>query len=138
MWDLDQKLNRGPNPTVTLDRIIATAIQVADADGLEALSIRRVAESLDVGTMSLYRYVPGKAELFELMFDRVSATRPVRRQPRRRLAHRHGDAGPRHPGRRRPVTDLPAERPTDFDLSSCGLLFAQAGQSSASLSRQRE
>jgi AcrR family transcriptional regulator len=76
MWELDQKPNRGPKPTPTLDRIVAAAIQVADADGLEALSMRRVAEALDVGTMSLYRYVPGKAELLDLMLGRVSAPDP--------------------------------------------------------------
>lgn len=63
---------RGPKPGLTLDRIVNTAITVADADGLGALSMRRVARELRVGTMSLYRYVPGKAELLELMLDAVS------------------------------------------------------------------
>jgi AcrR family transcriptional regulator len=76
MWELDQKPSRGPKPTLTLDRIVTAAIQVADADGLDALSMRRVAEALDVGTMSLYRYVPGKTELLDLMLDRVSAPDP--------------------------------------------------------------
>ena len=40
---------------------MTAAIQIADADGLEALSMRRVAEALGVGTMSLYHYVPSKA-----------------------------------------------------------------------------
>jgi AcrR family transcriptional regulator len=76
MWDLDQKPTRGPKPTLTLDRIVTAAIQIADAEGLEALSMRRVAEALGVGTMSLYRYVPGKAELLDLMLDRISAPDP--------------------------------------------------------------
>jgi AcrR family transcriptional regulator len=76
MWDLDGKPTRGPKPTLTLDRIVDTAIDIADADGLEALSMRRVAEALGVGTMSLYRYVPGKAELLDLMLDAISGPDP--------------------------------------------------------------
>lgn len=63
---------RGPRPGLTLDQIVDAAIALADADGLDALSMRRVAKELGVGTMSLYRYVPGKAELLDLMLDRVS------------------------------------------------------------------
>jgi AcrR family transcriptional regulator len=56
---------------LSVDRIVAAAIEVADADGLPALSMRRVAEKLGVGTMSLYTHVPSKAELIDLMLDRV-------------------------------------------------------------------
>lgn len=62
---------RGPKPGLTVERIVAAAIEIADADGLAALSMRRVAERLGVGTMSLYTYVPGKAELIDVMFDSV-------------------------------------------------------------------
>lgn len=68
----DQVQQAGPKPGLTLDRIVATAITVADADGLVAVSMRRVAIELGVGTMSLYRYVPGKGELLDLMLDKVS------------------------------------------------------------------
>ncbi|MGH3757824.1 TetR/AcrR family transcriptional regulator [Actinophytocola sp.] len=60
---------RGPKPGLTVDRIVAAAIELADAEGLAALSMRRVAERLGVGTMSLYTYVPSKAELIDVMFD---------------------------------------------------------------------
>jgi AcrR family transcriptional regulator len=73
LWDRDAKPTRGPKPALTLDDIVLAAIEIADADGLDALSMRRVAERLGVGTMSLYRYVPGKAELLDLMLDRVVA-----------------------------------------------------------------
>jgi len=56
---------------ISVDRIIAAAIEVADAEGLPALSMRRVAEQLGVGTMSLYTYVPGKAELIDVMLDSI-------------------------------------------------------------------
>ncbi len=58
-------------PGLSLGRIVAAAIQVADAEGLAALSMRKVAERFGTTTMSLYRYVPGKAELVELMRDAV-------------------------------------------------------------------
>jgi AcrR family transcriptional regulator len=71
LWDTGRRPSRGPKPGLTLDRIVEAAVQVADAEGLHALSMRRVAGELGTGTMSLYRYVPGKAELLDLMLDRV-------------------------------------------------------------------
>jgi AcrR family transcriptional regulator len=60
---------RGPRPTLTVDKIVASAIAIADADGAEAVTMRRVAQALRVAPMSLYTYVPGKAELLDLMLD---------------------------------------------------------------------
>lgn len=54
---------------LTLKAIIAAAIEIADSEGVDALSMRRVAERLDVGTMSLYTHVPSKIELIDLMLD---------------------------------------------------------------------
>jgi AcrR family transcriptional regulator len=54
---------------LTLKAIVAAAIDIADTDGVDALSMRNVAEQLGVGTMSLYTHVPGKADLIDLMFD---------------------------------------------------------------------
>jgi AcrR family transcriptional regulator len=56
---------------LSVDRIVAAAIEVADTEGLGALTMRRVAEQLGVGTMSLYTHVPGKAELVDVMLDTV-------------------------------------------------------------------
>ncbi|GAB3431941.1 TetR/AcrR family transcriptional regulator [Flindersiella endophytica] len=63
--------SRGPKPKLTVDQIVRAAISVADAEGLTALSMRRVAAELGVGVMSLYTYVPSKAELLEVMLDEV-------------------------------------------------------------------
>ena len=71
LWDTGRRPSRGPKPGLTLERIVEAAVLVADAEGLEAVSMRRVATELGTGTMSLYRYVPGKAELLDLMLDRV-------------------------------------------------------------------
>jgi AcrR family transcriptional regulator len=60
---------RGPRQGLTVDVVIAAALTLADAEGLGAVTMRRVAESLGVVPMSLYTYVPGKAELLDLMLD---------------------------------------------------------------------
>lgn len=54
---------------LTLKAIVTAAIDIADTGGLDALSMRNVAEQLGVGTMSLYTHVPGKSELIDLMLD---------------------------------------------------------------------
>lgn len=71
LWRTEPRPARGPRPGLDLDRVVAAAVDIADADGLTALSMRKVAERLGVGTMSLYTYVPGKAELLDLMVDAV-------------------------------------------------------------------
>jgi AcrR family transcriptional regulator len=71
LWGTKPAPARGRKPGMTVERITAAAIAIADADGLDAVSMRRVADSLGVGTMSLYRYLPGKTELYELMLDTV-------------------------------------------------------------------
>jgi AcrR family transcriptional regulator len=58
---------------LSLSDIVATAIAVADADGTEAVSMRRIARELRVGAMSLYWYVTSKEELHQLMLERVQA-----------------------------------------------------------------
>ncbi|MFI0367109.1 TetR/AcrR family transcriptional regulator [Actinomadura sp. 1N219] len=75
LWGDRTRPPRGRPPGLSLDRIVAAAVEVADElalkEGIEALSMRRVATHLGVGTMTLYRYVPGKSELLDLMLDRV-------------------------------------------------------------------
>lgn len=76
LWRRDDRPTRGPRPALSVDAIVDTAIRVADAEGLAAVSMRRVADELGVGTMSLYRHVPGKGELVDLMLDRVVGEAP--------------------------------------------------------------
>lgn len=68
----------GPPQGLSIDTVVATATQVADAEGLEAMTMRRVATALGVAPMSLYTYVPGKAELLDLMLDAAYASMPHR------------------------------------------------------------
>lgn len=73
LWGIQDRPRRGPKPRLTVDDIVRSAIAIADADGLAALSMRRVAASLGVTAMSLYGYVPSKAELIDVLIDRVVA-----------------------------------------------------------------
>lgn len=57
---------------MTIGSIVTTAIELADAEDLGALTMRRVANDVGVSVMTLYGYVPGKAELLELMLDQVA------------------------------------------------------------------
>jgi AcrR family transcriptional regulator len=72
MWQRDDQARPGPRPGLSLTQIVVAAVALADRAGLPALSMRRVASELGVGTMSLYRYVPGKSELLDLMLDHVN------------------------------------------------------------------
>ncbi|MCF2529156.1 TetR/AcrR family transcriptional regulator [Yinghuangia soli] len=79
LWRAKEPPARGPKPGLSVDRIVAAAIGLADDSGVGSLSMRRVAERLGVGTMSLYTYVPGKDELLNLMLDAVLAEVEERR-----------------------------------------------------------
>jgi AcrR family transcriptional regulator len=72
MWQEVEQDRDTDRRRLSVRRIVEAAIAVADAEGLESVSMRRVAAELGVGTMSLYRYVPGKEELLDLMLDSVN------------------------------------------------------------------
>ncbi|GGQ86239.1 TetR/AcrR family transcriptional regulator [Couchioplanes azureus] len=69
LWGLHGRQRRRGRSDISVERIVAVAIEVADAEGLAAVSMRRIAEAVGVATMSLYSYVPGKNELVDLMLD---------------------------------------------------------------------
>jgi AcrR family transcriptional regulator len=69
LWGPGQPPGRGPKRAMSLEGIAQAAIRVADAEGLDAVSMQRVAGELSFIKMSLYRYVPGKAELVAVMTD---------------------------------------------------------------------
>ena len=72
LWGTHQVPSRGPKHALTTAQVVAAAVGVADADrALARLSMRRVADSLGVGTMSLYTYVASRDELIEMMLDDV-------------------------------------------------------------------
>lgn len=81
LWRRQRAAGRAPGPALgrrprlTVDAVVSAAIRLADAQGLTATSMSRVAAALGVGTMTLYTYVPSKAELLDLMVDEVLGER---------------------------------------------------------------
>ncbi|HEY9368036.1 TetR/AcrR family transcriptional regulator [Streptomyces sp.] len=71
LWGEQDQPTRGPKPSLTPRRIAAAAVALADAEGLEAASMSKVGAEFGVSAMALYRYVPGKTELVELMVEAV-------------------------------------------------------------------
>jgi AcrR family transcriptional regulator len=81
IWLRPERPARGPRPAYSRAQITEAAIRVADAEGLEAASMRRVAAEIGAGTMSLYRYVPRREDLIELMLDAVLGELDLPDQP---------------------------------------------------------
>ncbi|MGW6982672.1 TetR/AcrR family transcriptional regulator [Streptomyces sp. NPDC054932] len=75
-WGLRERPGKGPRPTLTLPRIVEAAVTLAAGEGMDAVSMGRVAKELGVSTMSLYRYVTAKEELHILMSDAGVGTPP--------------------------------------------------------------
>jgi AcrR family transcriptional regulator len=71
MWGPTRSPKRGPRAKSSVYDIVSAAIQIADAEGLDAVSTRRVTEQLGISPMSFYTHIPGKAELLDLMLDAV-------------------------------------------------------------------
>jgi AcrR family transcriptional regulator len=71
IWARTERATKGPAPSLTRQQVADAAVAMADTGGIDAVSMRRVAAELDVGTASLYRYVDSKDELFDLMVDTV-------------------------------------------------------------------
>ncbi|CAO5258545.1 TetR/AcrR family transcriptional regulator [Frankia sp. AgKG'84/4] len=69
LWGRRAAGARGPRPGLSVDAIVAAAIELADAEGLEAVSMARVAGALGFTTMSLYRHIASKDELLQLMWN---------------------------------------------------------------------
>jgi AcrR family transcriptional regulator len=73
------RATRGPRrparqrPPLSRDLIVATALRVAVAEGLDAITVRRIGEELETGSASLYTHISGKEELFELVLDAAVA-----------------------------------------------------------------
>ena len=108
IWDVPEYGGRGPRPRHSRAAIAAAAVSLADAEGIDAVTMRRVAAGLGMGTMSLYNYVPSKEHLVQLMIDQVSgeyryAGSPPGRLPADRraaildLARQGRDITRRHP-----------------------------------------
>ncbi|SNR81293.1 TetR/AcrR family transcriptional regulator [Actinomadura mexicana] len=81
IWSVPERQGRGPRPAYSRAQITEAAIRIADAEGLEAASMRRIAAELGTGAMSLYRYVPSREDLIELMADHVLLEMDIPERP---------------------------------------------------------
>ncbi|MFF3014575.1 TetR/AcrR family transcriptional regulator [Streptomyces sp. NPDC057939] len=106
---------RGPRQGLTVDAVVSAAIALADEEGAAALTMRALAQRLGVTPMTVYTYVPGKAELLDLMLDEaylhMDRREPADQEPWRlkvtRIADDNRDLLGRHPW----IADLAATRP---------------------------
>lgn len=71
IWMRPERSAYGPTPVHSRAKITEAAVRIADAEGLEAATMRRIAAEIGAGVMSLYRYVPSREDLVELMADQV-------------------------------------------------------------------
>lgn len=89
-WGIRDLPTKGPKRGLSLEQIVDAGIRVANADGIDAVSMSRVAGELGMTAMSLYRYVASKGELLWLMIDRafgqLDVTEPTEGDWRERLA----------------------------------------------------
>jgi len=76
LWDLREEQEKKPRVALTLSAIAKAAIDIADTDGIDSVSMQRVAADLGFTKMSLYRHVQGKAELLSIMIDTAVAEPP--------------------------------------------------------------
>jgi AcrR family transcriptional regulator len=73
LWERLEQTSTVARPPLTAQKIATTAVGIADADGLEAITMRRLAAELGVAPMAAYRHVSGKDDVLELMVDIVYA-----------------------------------------------------------------
>jgi AcrR family transcriptional regulator len=73
LWELPERGARGPKPRHDRAAIAAAGVRIADAEGLEGLTMRRVASELGMATMTLYNYLPTKDHLAQLVIDELAA-----------------------------------------------------------------
>ena len=76
LWRRADQRRGAAKQALSLERIVAAAIEVADAEGLAGLSMARVAEKLGCATMSLYRHVSSKDDLQVFMMDAAPGEPP--------------------------------------------------------------
>ncbi|WP_040205996.1 TetR/AcrR family transcriptional regulator [Neobacillus jeddahensis] len=76
-WGLIKQSQRGPKRELSIQQIIDATIEIADKEGLSAVSMSRVASTLGFTAMSLYRYIPSKDDLLLLIQDAVCDISPL-------------------------------------------------------------
>ncbi|MFF7457191.1 TetR/AcrR family transcriptional regulator [Kitasatospora sp. NPDC008115] len=111
VWERPEPPGRPTPAPLSRDRIVGAAIRLADADGLEAVSLRKVAAVLGAGPMRLYGYIATKEELLDLMVDAVHAEIRPSGGSWREVLHSLADATRRAAHRHEWFADLIGGRP---------------------------
>ena len=126
----------GRKRLVSKDEIVAHAISLGDERGLDELSVRQLAEGLNIGTMTLYSYYKGKDEILDAMADKLLGTLrvPIKEgadfgEIVRAAAHAYRDLFRRHPSALR----LLAARASKSDVAAGGMNETLAALRSAGL-----
>ena len=136
-WGVAAHPQRGPKRELSIERIVEAAIDIADAEGLAAVSMSRVAASLGFTTMSLYRYVTSKDDLILLMQEGASLPPVPDDTIERTLARRHHRVGARD-ARRVPCAPLARRHPdlgcTDHARTACSWSTGSSARYANSLS----
>jgi AcrR family transcriptional regulator len=81
IWAREGRQPRESRPVLSREQIVGAAIEIADESGLEGMSTRGIARRLGIGPTSMYWHVPGKDDLYELMFDAVMGEMELPGQP---------------------------------------------------------
>ncbi|MFB9839653.1 TetR/AcrR family transcriptional regulator [Actinoallomurus acaciae] len=132
-WRRPKKAPRQRRP-LSQELIVDTAMRILDAEGLDALSMRRVAVELQTGPASLYAHVANKDELLELMVDRITGELDVPAPDPDRWQEQIVEAGveahrvwTRHPGiARAALANIPLG-PSSLRYSEAILAILRAG-----------
>jgi AcrR family transcriptional regulator len=114
----------GPTPRFTRDDVARRALAVMDAHGTEALTMRKLASQLGMGTMTLYRYFPGKRQLVDAAIETAApeiklpepGAAPWKEQLAA-LARALYDAGRRHPSLARERFERPLQTPAAMRIT---------------------
>jgi AcrR family transcriptional regulator len=117
IWARPEPPGRGPRAALGRRQIVDVALLIADEEGLEAVSMRRLARELRAGAMSLYHYFQSRDELLDLMGDTVAAEMLVTKLPSdwrealRAIAQRSREAFLQHPWLLLTLQDRPRVSP---------------------------
>ncbi|WP_018547918.1 TetR/AcrR family transcriptional regulator C-terminal domain-containing protein [Streptomyces sp. LaPpAH-108] len=123
LWLGSAEPRRGRRPVFSRTAITAAAVALADAEGLDAVTMRRVAAEVGAGVMSLYTYAPDKETLLALMADHVCGELPLTdpltgdwRADLKTLAHRQRALMLRHPWLAATLLARPTSGPRALDF----------------------
>jgi AcrR family transcriptional regulator len=117
IWARPEPSGRGPRAALSRRQIVDAALLIADEEGLDAVSMRRLGRELRSGAMSIYHYFQSRDELLDLMGDTVAAEMLVDELPSdwrealRAIAHRGRNAFKRHPWLLPTLQDRPGVSP---------------------------